>query len=157
MLIRLRGCAGWSAPLLFAYDIRHVFSWPGSFIFSVEQIRRVFDDNLGIFSLFLHKNICYGYSLESPRWRTIENYPLIIITYPPYLFYWFSVECSTVANITTANETAEEKFALSTSSAQLVVETELDYESTTGYYFLMSIEDTGVTPKLTGYIAIRVR
>ena len=27
-LIRLRGCAGWSAPLLFAYDIRHVFSWP---------------------------------------------------------------------------------------------------------------------------------
>ena len=29
-LIRLRGCAGWSAPLLFAYDIRHVFSWPGS-------------------------------------------------------------------------------------------------------------------------------
>ena len=30
VLIRLRGCAGWSAPLLFAYDIRHVFSWPGS-------------------------------------------------------------------------------------------------------------------------------
>ena len=29
-LIRLRGCAGWSAPLLFAYDIKHVFSWPGS-------------------------------------------------------------------------------------------------------------------------------
>ena len=29
-LIRLRGCAGWSAPLLFAYDIRHIFSWPGS-------------------------------------------------------------------------------------------------------------------------------
>ena len=27
-LIRLRGCAGWSAPLLFAYDIRHFFSWP---------------------------------------------------------------------------------------------------------------------------------
>ena len=28
VLIRLRGCAGWSAPLLFAYDIRHFFSWP---------------------------------------------------------------------------------------------------------------------------------
>ena len=28
--IRLRGCAGWSAPLLFAYGIRHLFSWPGS-------------------------------------------------------------------------------------------------------------------------------
>ena len=31
-LIRLSGCAGWSAPLLFAYDIRHIFSWPGSYI-----------------------------------------------------------------------------------------------------------------------------
>ena len=29
-LIRLRRCAGWSVPLLFAYDIRHVFSWPSS-------------------------------------------------------------------------------------------------------------------------------
>ena len=33
-LIRLRGCASWSVPLLFAYDIRHVFSWPGSSFFS---------------------------------------------------------------------------------------------------------------------------
>ena len=33
VLIRLRGCAGWSAPLLFAYDTRHVFSWPGSYEF----------------------------------------------------------------------------------------------------------------------------
>ena len=33
-LIRLRGCAGWSAPLLFAYDIRHVFSWPGSYTYN---------------------------------------------------------------------------------------------------------------------------
>ena len=31
-LIRLRGCAGWSAPLLFTYEIRHIFSWSGSFI-----------------------------------------------------------------------------------------------------------------------------
>ena len=30
MLIRLCGCAGWSAPLLFAYGIRQVFSWQGS-------------------------------------------------------------------------------------------------------------------------------
>ena len=28
MLIRLRGCAGWSAPLLFAFGIRHIFAWP---------------------------------------------------------------------------------------------------------------------------------
>ena len=29
-MIRLRGCACWFAPLLFAYDIRQVFSWWGS-------------------------------------------------------------------------------------------------------------------------------
>ena len=31
MLIRLRGCAGGSAPLLFTYGIRHIFAWPGPF------------------------------------------------------------------------------------------------------------------------------
>ena len=32
-LIRLRGCAGWSVPLLLlAYDITHVFSWPDSLL-----------------------------------------------------------------------------------------------------------------------------
>ena len=31
-------CAGWSGPLLFAYDIRHIFSWPGSYIFSLSEI-----------------------------------------------------------------------------------------------------------------------
>ena len=56
-----------------------------------------------------------------------------------------------------ANNTSEEKFDFSTTSAQVVVETELDYEGTTGYYFLMSVEDTGSTPKLSGYIAVRVR
>ena len=30
-LIRLCGCAGWSVPLLSAYEIRHIFSWPSSF------------------------------------------------------------------------------------------------------------------------------
>ena len=24
-------------PLLFAYDIRHIFSWPGSFIFKIKK------------------------------------------------------------------------------------------------------------------------
>ena len=28
--VRLCRCSGWSLPLLFAYVIRHVFSWPGS-------------------------------------------------------------------------------------------------------------------------------
>ena len=32
--IKLHGCAVWYAPLLFAYDIRHVFSWPGSYIYT---------------------------------------------------------------------------------------------------------------------------
>ena len=32
VLIRLRGCAGWSAPLLFAYGISHIFAWPGPII-----------------------------------------------------------------------------------------------------------------------------
>ena len=31
------------------------------------------------------KNICCGYSLESPRWD--KYYPLIIFKYPPYLFW----------------------------------------------------------------------
>ena len=32
-LIRLCGCTGWSAPLLFAYGIKQVFSWRGSNLF----------------------------------------------------------------------------------------------------------------------------
>ena len=82
-------------------------------ILSVNQIRRVFGDNLGIILLISHYNICYGYSLESPQWgdsneyslespqwgdsneypqhvflrRTDENYPWIIIKYPSYLFF----------------------------------------------------------------------
>ena len=31
VLVRLRGCAGWSAPLLFAYDIWHIFAWLGPY------------------------------------------------------------------------------------------------------------------------------
>ena len=52
---------------------------------------------MGYFFLFLHKNLCCGYSLESPwrsesneypqhiffLWRTDENYPLIISKYLP--------------------------------------------------------------------------
>ena len=36
-LIRLSGCAGWSALLLFAYDIRHIFLWPGSIVYKVHH------------------------------------------------------------------------------------------------------------------------
>ena len=41
----------------------------------VEQIRRVFGDNLGIIFVFLHKNICCGYSLESPGQEKHMLYP----------------------------------------------------------------------------------
>ena len=37
VLIRLRGCAGWSAPLLFAYGINHIFSWPGSLLLNSSE------------------------------------------------------------------------------------------------------------------------
>ena len=37
-LIRLCGCAGWSASLLFAYDIRHIFPSPGSYPWNIELI-----------------------------------------------------------------------------------------------------------------------
>ena len=36
MLIRLRGCPGWSASLLFAYGIRHVFAWPGPILMCID-------------------------------------------------------------------------------------------------------------------------
>ena len=65
------------------------------------QIKRVFEDNQGIIFVILHKNVCCAYSLESPQWgdsneypqhvflwRTVENYPLIILKYPPYLLHW---------------------------------------------------------------------
>ena len=39
-LIRLHGCAGWTAPLWFAYDIRHIFSWPGSWATPFEMCLR---------------------------------------------------------------------------------------------------------------------
>ena len=32
VLIRLFGCAGWSAPLLFAYAIKHIFAWLGPIV-----------------------------------------------------------------------------------------------------------------------------
>ena len=51
---------------------------------SVEQIRRVFEDNSGI---ILPRR---GDSNENQQhmflWRTDENYPSIILKYPPYLF-----------------------------------------------------------------------
>ena len=41
---------------------------------SVEHIRKVFQDNLGIIFV-LHKNICCGYSLELPHRGDSNEYP----------------------------------------------------------------------------------
>ena len=44
-LIRLRRCTGWSAPLLFAYDVRHIFSWSYSYIL---YLNIAYDDILSL-------------------------------------------------------------------------------------------------------------
>ena len=72
------------------------------------------------------------------------------------MLFLFS-ECGAATNITLGNDTTEETFSMSTSSAQLVVKSELDYETEKAYYFLMKVIDQGAVPVLTGYIAIRVR
>ena len=56
-----------------------------------------------------------GYSVESPcrgdsneylqhmlLWRTFNNYPLVIIKYPPYLFHW-TASWNSVGNIVREN------------------------------------------------------
>ena len=60
-LIRLRVCAGWSAPLLFAYSRRQVFSRRGpTYFYALGQIKSVFRvtglNSLGIgyISVFLN-------------------------------------------------------------------------------------------------------
>ena len=67
-LIRLRGCAGWSAPLLFAYDIRHVFSWPGSFYlgqrckidwFGSERVKLFLDSSQTVLNWFTVGLFCH--------------------------------------------------------------------------------------------------
>ena len=51
-LIRLRRCSGWSAPLLFAYDKRHDFSWPGSHVCFTSIDFVITYENFVLFSLF---------------------------------------------------------------------------------------------------------
>ena len=67
-----------------------------------QNFQRVFGDDQGIIFLISPLNVYCGYSLELLQqgdsneypqrmilWRTDENYPLIIIKYPSYLFHWF--------------------------------------------------------------------
>ena len=48
-----------------------------SFCYSFHQlqVRWFFNQRVLIFFLFLHENICYGYSLEVPHWGTSNEYP----------------------------------------------------------------------------------
>ena len=65
-------------PFLFAYSIKQVFSWQG-------YIKR-------LLSSVLHKkHIVVLNSVEYPQhmflWRSTENYPWIVIKYPPSLLF----------------------------------------------------------------------
>ena len=66
----------------FNYSFKMIY--PAGQTGSVEQIRRVFEDNSGI---ILPRR---GDSNEHPQhmflWRTDENFPSIFLKYPPYLF-----------------------------------------------------------------------
>ena len=56
VLIRLCRCASWSAPLLFAYDIRHDFSWPSSLVSgynssTIQDIKWTASSEFGVYRL----------------------------------------------------------------------------------------------------------
>jgi len=55
---------------------------------------------------------------------------------------------------TWTNNTADETFSISTTTALFTLKSDLDYETTKAYYFLLNVVDQGTA--LTGSIAIRV-
>ena len=67
VLIRLRGCAGWSAPLLFAYVIRHSFAWPGPNEPLASIINFIWNDHECkiLFIIWLFQEGFYMYCLKS--------------------------------------------------------------------------------------------
>ena len=74
-LIRLRGCAGWSAPLLFAYGIRLVFSWPGSIIkFSGQFISKKKENFSQDMKFHIHgKQICFYHIPTLQQTKSCKN------------------------------------------------------------------------------------
>ena len=83
-LIRLRGCAGWSVPLLFAYDIRHIFSWPGSYILVTFPL--VFYQNRSVL-YSLASETCNNLQSSKPTLRDIRNAE----RNAPFLKFWRNV------------------------------------------------------------------
>ena len=88
-LISLRGCAGWSAPLLFANSWRQVFSRPGPIGFTDNNC----DDSCGSKVWFSYvsaqtpnlsdhctHNICFGWKI-----RFFLTYSVVPLLYPFFL------------------------------------------------------------------------
>ena len=73
----------------------------------------------------------------------------------PSIFNCFA-ECSSTSSSTPTNNAADETFSISTSTALLTLKAELDYETTQSFHILMTIVDQGISPMLTGSIAVRV-
>ena len=68
----------------------------------------------------------------------------------------FFVECASSSSTPPTSDLADETFTITTSTALFALKDDLDFETTTAYYFLMTVVDKGLTPMLTGSIAIRV-
>ena len=81
-LIRLRGCAGWSAPLLFAYGITG-FSWSSSYVFVVFTTGR-FMLSLALLCVIVLFQSCLA--LWSPRLGERELAYVLLV----YLFAYFA-------------------------------------------------------------------
>ena len=103
-LIRLRGCAGWSAALLFAYDIRHILSWPGSVCFhtySYDQILDTFSKNgsnhcnvrtNGLIKTLLWLNVVYVVMCWNEFWQksltTPDCFPIYFVNTESLEYYF---------------------------------------------------------------------
>ena len=85
-LIRLRACAGWSAPLLFAHGIRHIFLWPGSYIYIHIKYKAIKVTKILYIYIILVKhgfpciNICQvPRKVLKIKWQSFNYFSVIVI------------------------------------------------------------------------------
>ena len=85
-LIRLRACAGWSAPLLFAHGIRHIFLWPGSYIYIHIKYKAIKVTKILYIYIILVKhgfpciNICQvPRKMLKIKWQSFNYFSVIVI------------------------------------------------------------------------------